>query len=133
MAITLTYAGGPVLDLPRDLEWTDEFDWSPVAQTVSISITGALIVESAAQLSGRPVTLAGADDRAWITRAVLDQLRAWAAVPDRQMTLTLDDGRVFAVRFDQRQAPIGARAIVPGWTPAAADDWFVCTLKFMEV
>jgi hypothetical protein len=41
--------------LPDDLEWPDEWSWSPVSQAVSVSIGGSLIVEEQAQLAGRPM------------------------------------------------------------------------------
>ncbi len=34
------------MTLPDNLLWVNEFDWSPVAQDVERSLTGALIVSS---------------------------------------------------------------------------------------
>ena len=45
------------ITLPGDLEWIDEFSWSPVGQQVDVTLGGSLIVEESAQLAGRPITL----------------------------------------------------------------------------
>lgn len=96
MAITLG-----TLALPDGLIWSDEQEWSPIDQETSYSLTGALIVEEAAKLAGRPITLAGQTDglahTAWISRANLSLLRAALDTPLAQFTLTLHDGRTFSV------------------------------------
>ena len=63
MAITLG-----AVTLPQGLVWSDEFDWTPLAQTTEYSLTGALIVEQAEKQAGRPITLVGGIDFAWLTR-----------------------------------------------------------------
>ena len=62
------------VQLPQDLEWVDEFSWSPIQQNIETTLTGALVVQESKQLRGRPITLVGKEDMAWITRAVGDQL-----------------------------------------------------------
>lgn len=91
-AITL---GG--VTLPDDLQWTDEYAWSPVARASEYSLTGALVVEEAVKLAGRPITLAG--EWAWIDITTLADLRALAATPGWTGTLVLADGRSFTVAF----------------------------------
>ena len=56
------------IDLPKDLKWEDELKWSPVNQTVEFSTTGALLIQEGAKQKGRPITLVGVDDMAWLTR-----------------------------------------------------------------
>ena len=68
------------LDLGARLLWTDEFEWSPVAQTVATSTTGALLVSVALRQAGRPITLDGVASQAWYSWALCQQLAAWAAV-----------------------------------------------------
>lgn len=130
--INLTYAGGPTLALPDDLQWADEYDWTPVAQAVTPTLTGALIIETAAQQAGRPITLAGSERSGWMPRALLETLRGWVAVPGRVMALTLHDGRSFAVQFRQGERPLEAQPVLDVRQPAA-DDWYVVTLRFIEV
>lgn len=103
MAITLG-----ALVLPPELVWEDEDAWSPVAQTTEYSLTGALLVEEAVKLAGRPITLAGQKEgehyKAWVARsqsfqgcASRDALRAALLVANAVFTLTLHDGRQFRV------------------------------------
>lgn len=90
------------LELPGDLQWTDETAWDPVAQAVTTTLTGALIIEESVREAGRPITLVGVDDAGmhsgYVKKSVLDQLLA-RRTPGRQMGLQLHDGRQFTVTF----------------------------------
>lgn len=135
MPITLTH-GAQTLTLPvaaDQLEWVDEYSWSPVSQERSISLTGALLIEEAVQQAGRPITLVGADDRAWCTRALLLSLMAWAADPGREMQLTLADGRVFDVMFDHAAGAIDARPVLYQVPVSDDDPCVVSALRFVEI
>lgn len=131
MSITLT-VGGTSVTLPDDLYWSDEFGWSPVQQSTDRSITGALIVSTAARTGGRPITLQPIDnDSAWMQRAVLEQLRAWAAVAGQQMTLLLRGvSRTVIWRHDE--APAIAAEPVVHYSDTDPDDRYTVTLKFLE-
>ena len=61
--------------LPDDLLWTDEHAWTPAVASTSYLITGALLIQSAIRQAGRPITLVGAADMAWVTRATVEQLQ----------------------------------------------------------
>lgn len=60
--------------LPKDLEWIDEFSWSPMYQEISNSITGSIFINEHKQLDGRFITLEGKDDMGWILRPIADTL-----------------------------------------------------------
>lgn len=133
MANTLT-ATGVTLVLDPDLYWADEFDWSPVEQGVTRSITGALIIQTQAGIKGRPITLRPDDDGgAWMPRSTALQLLAWAAVPDLQLTLTLFDGFPRTVIFRHHDQPAASARPVVFFSDAGPADWYLATLKFMEV
>lgn len=125
--------GATPLSLPDDLEWTDEFDWIPVEQSAEYSLTGSMVVETAEKLSGRPITLVGREKVAWLSRADVLQLRAWAATPGKVLTLTLADARVFSVLFRHQDAPAIEAAPVLFMAPMEPTDFYVATLKFMEI
>ena len=91
MAITLD-----TITLPQGLRWSDEFAWSPLAQATEYSLTGALIVEQAEKQAGRPITLVGGKDFAWLTRTEVSALKALLDAGEA-MTLTLHDSRTFTV------------------------------------
>lgn len=119
------------LPLPADMVWTDEFTWPTVVKSTEYTLTGALVVDSAQRLAGRPITLAGADDYGWITRATVDALRTLASALPGQYVLTLADTRSFTVVFAPED-PITAQPIVPIADPGA-DWWYVTTVKLIEV
>ena len=62
------------IQLPQDLEWIDEFTWSPIQQSVDTTLSGALVIQESRQLRGRPITLQGKEDMGWIQRSVGEQL-----------------------------------------------------------
>ncbi|MBW3702594.1 hypothetical protein C2U27_20370 [Bacillus aerophilus] len=103
------------IELPDDLTWDDEWSWTPHGETAEHSLTGNLIVQvSEPMQAGRPITLKGANDRAWVTRATLEQLRA--ALSNTSMTLELWDGRTFTVGWRHGDTPIEAQEYIgTGW------------------
>ena len=98
MTITLTN-GGTTLSLPPDLIWADELTWSAVAQSTERGIFGTLIIDAMARNGGRPITLQGDGDSAWIDRGTLRTLGAWAQTPGLRMALDVR-GEIFTVVFD---------------------------------
>lgn len=120
------------ITLPGDLLWSDEYAWSPVAQQTTPTLTGALIVDESLRLAGRPVTLEGSEQFAWVTRATVDALRA-LDTPGRTMTLTLADGRTLTVAWRRDGGPCIEARPVMHMAPAAANDHYTITLRFMEV
>lgn len=145
MAITLG-----ALVLPAGLTWSDEHAWSPVAQATERTLSGALVLEESTKQKGRPITLSGAQDGAqytsWIARgqpflgyASLESLRAALLVAEAAFTLTLHDGRTFAVapRHDG-DGPISAaplpvyRSFAPA-NPGADSLYAVAAIRLIEV
>lgn len=84
------------IKLPDGLRFSDEFAWSPVAQASEYTLTGSLIVEQSTKQAGRPITLVGGKDFAWMTRAEVSTLKALLDT-GAEMTLTLHDARHFTV------------------------------------
>lgn len=123
-AITL---GG--VTLPDDLQWIDEFAWSPVVRVSEYSLTGALLLEEATRLAGRPITLGG--DHAWLHVSTLAALRALAATPGWTGTLTLADARTFAVAF--RGEGVTAVPVVFQAPSGAAEDQWRVTINLQTV
>ncbi len=130
--ITLT-VGSTTQTLPRDLRWTDELDWSGVKQNVDNTITGGIIVESAAILAGRPITLAPVgEDSAWITLETLRAVKAWANIPGQQMTLSFN-GTEYNVMFRHQDNDGLTSNPIVFYSDPANTDFFTATFKFMEV
>lgn len=135
--ITLTHTpavGAPAtVTLPDALNWVDEYSWSPVVQAKTYTTTGALLIEEATRQAGRPITLEGEADRTWCTRALVEQLRAWAASPGTVLSLTLR-GVPRAVAFDhERGALQGLPVQFFADGAIASDDYYVPTLRLIEL
>lgn len=129
-------ATGVALPLPDDLLWTDEHAWTPAVASMSYLVTGALLVQSAVRQAGRPITLAGAIDMAWVTRATVATLHEWAAAPlgasSGRFELTLTDNRVFEVAFRHAETPVEAEPVA-GFPARSDSDFYRLTLRFLEL
>ncbi len=123
--------------LSDDLEWVDEMTWSPVAHQVEIMSSGSLLVEESTQLAGRPITLQSGTtgELFWglATRETVEALRALADTPrTAPMTLELEDGRTFSVRWRHNDNAFEARPWKHIW-PAEPTDYYLITLRFFKV
>lgn len=132
MSITLTY-NGTTAHLSDRLQWTDEFDWSPVDQATAYSTRGALLVDVGLKLAGQPITLDGADTNAWISRALCSTLQAWAALPGIELALVLR-GTTHQVLFDHAKGGFSAQPI---WklvdSEITSELFYRPTLHFLKV
>lgn len=130
--LTLT-CNGNTLALPADLLWADEYNWHPVQQQKTYTTTGALVLDIGTRQAGRPITLQGSDSSAWLSRAQCDTLRAWAALAAPAMTLLLR-GAVRDVAFDHEKSAFEARPVFQfADGDEADDDWYVATLRLIEL
>ena len=130
--ITLTDST-TTITLSPDFYWKDEHDWQAVEQKKTRTLTGALLVEEHARLGGRPITLEPPDDTsAWINKSDLEAIRAFAAVPGKIMTLSIH-GNTYSVMFDrQSDGAVSAKPVV-FFSDASGADFYLATLKLMEV
>jgi hypothetical protein len=111
--------------------WPDEYDWRAVEQRREYTITGALVVEASTRLSGRQITLSADQGYAWMSRATLDTLYAWSALPAQEFTL-VHRSVTRTVAFDHEAGAINASQIIDYSDPNSTDDYAV-TLRFIEV
>lgn len=129
-------AVGVSLALPDDLLWSDEHSWSPAVSSVSYLLNGALLVQSALRLAGRPITLVGAVDMAWVTRSTVNALRAWAAIPlsasAGRFSLVLADARTFTVAFRHADTAVESEPVT-GFPARAPSDYYRVTVRLMEI
>lgn len=129
MPNTLT-KGVDVIALPDDLLWTDEFGFSTVVAESSFGMDGALIVDEAVRLAGRPMTLEAGEQHGWMTRSTLLALEAWRLFPGQAFTLNFR-GTNYAVRMDHERGAINARPLIDYANPAAGD-FYIVTLRFVR-
>jgi len=120
-----------MLELPSDLEWEDEHNWAPVAQAISYTLGGALVVETSLKRAGRPITLAAGEDRAWMHREDLDVLYELASEPGKVLTLLLRSTSRQVV-WRHSDGAIDAEQVMFVDEPTH-DSYYRTTLRFMEV
>ena len=129
-------SSGLTLTLPDDLLWADEHAWTPAVASTTYLITGALLVQSATRQAGRPITLVGPSDMAWVTRATVATLHTWAAAPlaaaSGRFELTLRDARVFTVAFRHADTAIDAEPVL-GFPAQSDTDFYRITLRLMQL
>ena len=111
--------------LPDDLIWRDEFDWAPVEQVVTPTLTGALLVEETPKPEGRPITLVG-----HCPRATVLSLKVLEAQVAQLLTLTLLDGLQREVCW--RRPGVVATPLIEMADPEAGEP-YALTLNFTEV
>ncbi|MCL6270725.1 hypothetical protein M3P05_12400 [Sansalvadorimonas sp. 2012CJ34-2] len=120
------------LTLPDNFLWVNEFDWSPVAQSVERSLTGAFVVSESQKTYGRSIVL-GDGENSWLTLAELEALFALAETPAHKMTLTLPDSRTFTVIFDRTEgSPFEAQQVLPLVTPES-EHYYTVVIRLLTV
>jgi hypothetical protein len=128
------------ITLPTTLVWEDEFTWSPVASSAEYSLTGALIVQQATKLAGRPITLIGKSDgtahTGGITLTNLRLLKTALDVAGASWTLTLHDARTFTVTVRENPLEAEPLPVYRSFFPAnpTGDRWYLIrALKLQTV
>jgi len=98
------------ITLHDQASWLDEFSWSWIQRTQSLSLNGNLITQAAAKVSGRPITL----DCRWLTRAILTQLEALRdSTTTSEFIVILPGSRSFTCTFIAVEVPIAATPLQP--------------------
>lgn len=103
--------------LPPDMQWADEFNWIARGATAKVTLTGSEIVQSGSLQAGRPITLQGGTDFAWLDYATVEALRTLATEGGTTYTLTFADGRTFAVRFRAEDTPVECTPVMHRVSP----------------
>ena len=120
--------------LPDDLVWRNEFEWNQAVQSQDRTLSGALVVQTAANLYGRPIRLEGGTDGGWITRATAKALCALEADPTLVMTLTgLNDEAPLSVMFDRANGPAFESQMIMRWANPDDTTWYSCALRLITV
>lgn len=121
------------ITLPPGLIWEDEFNWTPVVQNVTTTLTGTVLVQEAAGLTGRPITLVGSEESCWTTRTVIRQLMALTQTADKIMSLTIGSTTYSVMWRRQDDSPIEVEQLLPVTEPATDALYVIRSLSFMEV
>ncbi|RPD86221.1 hypothetical protein EGK75_07525 [Neisseria weixii] len=118
------------IELPQDIRWRDEFEWSKVAQAApQRTLSGGLIIQQGVKLNGRPITLSGS--WVWHTLDTVRRLREWSDTPELEMTLSHYDGREFNVVFRLHDSALGNVEPVRYATPEAGSERYTAEILLM--
>lgn len=119
------------LTLPEGLIWVNEFDWTPIEQNQTRSVTGANIIQSGVKTEGRSIILEGGESAAWINRQGLISLQNKLS-NDAVMVLTLEDSTNVNVKFDHERTPLLADPIIEYQLPDNEDP-YTLTINLITV
>lgn len=124
--------GTTTVTLTDDLLRTDEHAWSPVQQSITPTLTGALWIDVSSRQAGEPITLSGGLDYGHITRSEFIQLRTLANQPGQVFTLNWH-GTSYTVVWRHDEPPaLDARDFIDYADPTQTD-WVIPTLKFTVI
>ena len=130
------------ITLPEDLFWSDETAPWKVGQTLSPTLSGALVIQESAMQVGRPITLESQQNGnvyvAMVTRATVDALLAKEAVAGAAaMTLAIPrfngSTSTFQVRWRRTDGPAIEATPMTFAAPIAPTDWYSITLRLVQV
>ena len=125
--------GASAIQIPRGMVWADEFNWTAREASSEYSVGGALLIDVAVKLAGRPISLTGDENAGWIKRETLIALHALCvADPIATHVLTLADGRTFDVQFAPGDSPINGEPITRPELPADTHP-YVATVRLITV
>lgn len=120
-----------IIRLPQDVQWFDEFDYSPLAQSNPVyTLNGAMVVQEGLKQAGRPITLGG--EWVWHKRGDFKLLKAWRDTPLLTMTLTHYDLRTFSVKFRNHEQAIDCQPVVYQ-TPESDNTPYIGEIRLMTV
>lgn len=114
------------LPLPDDVIWTDELAFSSISQTITPTLTGAIVVEENDAAIGRPITLKGVGPL-----SLIKQLKNIEAVINHQMSLVLLDGMTRTVIF--KRPGVAATSLLGDFADPSDADPYEFTLNLLEV
>ncbi len=120
------------IDLPPDLRWRDEVEWTPVASQLEYGVTGAGFIDASTKKTGRPITLQGTEETCWCTRGEVLALQALAAEPAKKITLNYH-GKTMTVIFAPGKKPFVAASLWDEWPENDDDIWVLTEINFIEI
>lgn len=121
------------IELPEDMIWVNEFEFTPIEQNRSRSITGAQIIQEQQKFYGQPITLVAGPDYAWVRYLDIEGLIFLRNQIGLKMDFTHTDGRQFKVMFDHSSGrPVDPKR-VSEYGPRDDDTMHSLTLRLITV
>ena len=92
------------LVLPDSLQWTDRWEWSPVAMETARTLGGTQVTWSQSLTGGQPITLEATDDATWLTLEQVAAIRDMASQSGATFPLVWES-ETFDVIFRHHDPP----------------------------
>jgi hypothetical protein len=131
--ITLTL---DAVTLDPDLRWVERQASQKVAQSVTPTIGGGVIVIAQEILAGQPITLESGEDFGFLTTEQVDAVNALADQVGGIFVLEVTEGsnvETYEVMFRHEDGPaFAAVPLIPRIVPDPGD-WFRVVIKLMKV
>ena len=113
--------------LPDSLQWTNRYEWAPVAVEIARTLGGSQVVWSSPLVGGRPIDLEAEGDVTWLDSNQVKAIYAMAVQPGGVFTLAWE-GVNFQVMFRHQDPP--ATSFKPLWPNSTL---FNGSIKLMQV
>lgn len=115
-----------------NLAWVDQFQWSPVAQTVKVTLGGRPIVFSVPLVKGQPITLQAEESYGWLTKDMVDSLVSMASASGAVYSLEFG-ATVTDVVFRHEDPPALEIQPLIARETYTSDDYFIGKIKLLTV
>jgi len=115
-----------------DLKWIDKWTAQNVAQSVTETLGGGIIVYALSLPVGQHITLVADDEWGWLRADIVEQIKELADDPGAVMALNIN-GVEYSVMFRHHEPPaFDVRPLIPRLAELA-DDYFTGTIKLIRV
>jgi hypothetical protein len=120
------------IQIPSGVLWINQYNYTPTVTTKDISITGALLIQHQNATSGRPIILESTQNHGWVTRTLVDQLRADSETLTTKI-FTAEDSTTYNVHWDHSSgfAIVASPLLIK--SKYEPDDFFIVTLNLITV
>jgi hypothetical protein len=133
-----------IIDLPGDMVFENEFDWSDIKGSNDRTLGGTLIIWTNTVFKGRPIDLVATDNRGWISRSTIEKLyTAVQAMSTMELKLTFTrrlkstgepETVTYNVMWRYNEPPVmEVRPLIASRVELVDGDYYTGTLKFVEV
>ena len=103
------------LILPNAIQWTDRWEWSPVAQETARTLGGTAVFWSQPLSGGRPITLDAEESVTWLSAQQVEAIAKMAAQAGAVFTLAWDSDLITVMFRHQDPPAIQFKAIWPNY------------------
>lgn len=133
MSDTIIQYDAVTIILPSDLLFENQSEFTPILQSIELSLDGIAVIEEFVKTNGLSIILSGDSNRSWIIKSTLTQLLALEAIPGKVITLTLSNSQTFTVMLDRSDGKAIEYREIFDVFPTVDDSLFWIRIKFVTL